>query len=175
MLYRKQRAPLNLWLLLGTALLTLALGFLAGRMTAPPATLAALVAPDQQHLRQASGALDIVDLEYARALEGNAQSAAASLSAVEQAQSEVAQLQVVKQLMPAQVRAAEEALAGLERAVRQREGKSKVTQWIQDVRERLTPLSVSSPSVHLPSTITWMRQERPQASYQSEPLQVWAC
>lgn len=146
MLYRKQRAPLNLWLILGTAVLALALGFLAGRMTAPPATLAALVAPDRQHLRQASGALDIVDLEYARALQGNAQSAAASLSAVQRAQSDVARLQVLKQVMPTQVRAAEEALAGLGRAIQQREGQDKVTRLIREVRDRLTPLSVPTSS-----------------------------
>lgn len=142
MLYRKQRAPLNLWLTLGTGVLALALGFLAGRMTAPPATLAALVAPDQQHLRQASGALDIVDLEYARALQGNAQSAAASWNAVQQAQADVAQVQVLRQVMPAQVRAAQEALSGLGRAVKQQKGKSRIAQLIQDVRERLRVLSV---------------------------------
>ena len=63
MLYRKQSGPGNVWLTAGTALVALLLGFLGGRLTDPQATLNTLLQPAALHLRQASGALDIVSLE----------------------------------------------------------------------------------------------------------------
>ena len=39
MLYRRQSGPVNIWLTVGTALVTLILGFLGGRLIAPQATL----------------------------------------------------------------------------------------------------------------------------------------
>ncbi|MDN8848296.1 hypothetical protein Q0M30_15770, partial [Staphylococcus aureus] len=66
MLYRRQR---NLSPLLVTvaAIVGLALGFLAGRATAPTPTLAGLIAPGVEHAQKASSALEIVPLEYSRA------------------------------------------------------------------------------------------------------------
>lgn len=46
MLYCKQSGPENIWLTAGTALVTLILGFLGRRLTAPPqATLSTLLQP----------------------------------------------------------------------------------------------------------------------------------
>lgn len=102
MLYRRQR---NLSPLLVTvaALLGLALGFLAGRATAPRPTLASLVAPSVAHVRQASGALEIVPLEYARAQQGNAGSLEAARSAARQAQSELDAATLLRQSQPERV------------------------------------------------------------------------
>ncbi|EYB66356.1 hypothetical protein DEIPH_ctg139orf0079 [Deinococcus phoenicis] len=116
MLYRRQR---NLSPLLVTvaALVGLALGFLAGRTTAPTPTLAGLVAPGVEHARKASGALEIVPLEYARAQPGNASSRDAARSAARQAQAELDAATLLRQLNPGGYREAQAALAALTNAI----------------------------------------------------------
>ncbi|PYE54642.1 hypothetical protein [Deinococcus yavapaiensis] len=116
MLYRRQRnlSPLLVALAL---LVGLALGFLTGRVTAPDPTLATIVAPAVQHARKASGALEIVDLEYERAKQGNATSHAAAVSAARQAQAELGAASLLRQLDPGGFREAQAALADLLSAV----------------------------------------------------------
>lgn len=116
MLYRRQR---NLSPLLVTvaALLGLALGFLGGRATAPEPTLANLVGPEVEHARKASGALEIVALEYARAQQGNASSLDAARSAARQAQSELDAATLLRQLNPGGFREARAALVTLNGAI----------------------------------------------------------
>ena len=99
------------------ALLSLALGFLAGRVTAPRPTLASLIAPSALHARQAAGALEIVPLEYARAQQGNAGSLDAARTAARQAQSELDAAALLRQLNPGGMREAQAALAALRSAV----------------------------------------------------------
>lgn len=112
MLYRRQR---NLSPLLVTvvALVGLALGFLAGRVTAPAPTLASLIAPGVEHARKASGALEIVPLEYTRAQQGNADSYDAARSAARQAQAELHAATLLSQVNPGGFREAQTALAAL--------------------------------------------------------------
>lgn len=112
MLYRRQR---NLSPLLVTvaALLGLALGFIAGRTTAPTPTLTSLIAPRVEHARKASGALEIVPLEYARAQQGNASSLDAARNAARQAQSELDVATLLRQLNPGGFREAQDALVTL--------------------------------------------------------------
>ncbi|GGM58258.1 hypothetical protein GCM10008956_37300 [Deinococcus arenae] len=119
MLYRRQR-PLSPLFVIAAALLGLALGFLAGRATAPHPTLASLVAPSALHARQASGALEIVPLEYARAQQGNAGSFDAARTAARQAQSELDAATLLRQLNPGGVREAQAALVALSGAVNAR-------------------------------------------------------
>lgn len=142
MLYRKQGPTLNRWLIVGTGLLALILGFLTGRLSAPQATLASLLAPDQQSLRQASGALDIAALEYARARQDSAQSQTASLNAVKEAQRQFEQSKDVQQLFPEQARQAKEALGMLSQAVQRRAAVDEVNRLLEKARTalgRVTP------------------------------------
>lgn len=137
MLYRKQSGILNRWLIVGTSLLTLIVGLLAGRLSAPQATLASLLAPDQQFLRQASGALDIAALEYARARQGSAQSQTAALNAVKEARRQLEQSTDVQQLFPEQARQAKEALGMLSQAVQRRAAVNEVNQLLARARTAL--------------------------------------
>ena len=141
MLYRKQSGPGNLWLTAGMALVALILGFLGGQLTAPPATLSSLLQPAALHLRQASGALDIVPLEYSRALQGNAESQAASLKAVQDARAEVILATPLNRLFPDQVTALDQAFTGLEGAVRQKQPEAAVTSRLGAVRTDLDGLT----------------------------------
>jgi hypothetical protein len=140
MLYRKQSGPANIWLTAGTALVTLLLGFLGGRLTAPQATLSTLLQPAVLHLRQASGALDIVPLEYSRALQGNPQSQAASLKAVGDARSQVALATPLNRLYPTEFRALDLALVHLKRQMAQRQSDAAVKDALDRVRSQLEPL-----------------------------------
>jgi hypothetical protein len=141
MLYRKQSGPGNLWLTAGTALVALILGFVGGRLTAPQATLSSLLQPATLHLRQASGALDIVALEYRRAVQGNAESQAASLKAVQAAHTEVAQATPLNRLFPDQVTALDRAFSGLEEAVKQQQTEPAVRSRLDAVRTELDGLT----------------------------------
>ncbi|GAA5512301.1 hypothetical protein Dcar01_01015 [Deinococcus carri] len=116
MLYRRQR-NLSPLLVIVAVLVGLALGFLAGRATAPAPTLASLVAPGVEHARKASGALEIVPLEYTRAQQGNADSYDAALSAARQAQTELQAATLLSQVNPGGFREAQNALAALMSAV----------------------------------------------------------
>ncbi|GMA14200.1 hypothetical protein E5F05_02795 (plasmid) [Deinococcus metallilatus] len=116
MLYRRQR-KLSPLLVTAAALVGLALGFVAGRATAPEPTLASLVGPEVEHVRQASGALEIVPLEYARAQQGNTSSLAAARSAARQAQSELDAATLLRQLNPGGFREAQAALVALTSAI----------------------------------------------------------
>lgn len=146
MLYRKQRTSLPAWLTGLLVVVALVLGFLGGRSSAPPATLSTLLAPDEQHLRQASGALDIVELEYARGLAGSAESVAASRRAAQQAQSELGQVKVLPQVRPAEVRAAQDALTSVGRAVQSSQPQDTLAPLIQRARDRLAALAVTRSS-----------------------------
>ncbi len=141
MLYRKQGPAVNLWLLLGTALLTLVLGFVAGRLTAPRPTLTALLVPDQQHLRQASGALDIVLLEYDRAVQGNPQSREASLKAVAKAQEELANSSIFKQLFSGRIAQLKQELNTLRQAVQDQAPETDVRRLVRNARTDLDQLA----------------------------------
>ena len=123
MLYRKQSGPGNLWL------------------TAPQATLSTLLQPAALHLRQASGALDIVPLEYSRALQGNAESQAASLKAIQDARAEVTLATPLKGLFPDQVTALDQAFTRLEGAVRQKQPEAAVKFRLDAVVAELDVLS----------------------------------
>lgn len=151
MLYRKQRTSLPVWLTGLLVVVALALGFVAGRSSAPPASLTALLAPDEQHLRQAAGALDIVQLEYARGRAGSAESVAASRRAAQQAQDELGQVRVLTQLRPTELRAAQEALTSVNRAVQRQEPQGTLAQLIQRARDRLAALAVPRSSVREPA------------------------
>ncbi|GHF58140.1 hypothetical protein HNQ07_004004 [Deinococcus metalli] len=143
MLYRKQRTSLPVWLSGLLVVVAVVLGFLAGRSSAPPATLATLLAPDERHLRQASGALDIVELEYARGLAGSAQSVAASRRAAQQAHSELGQVKVLPQVRPAEVRAAQDALTTVSRAVQSSQPLGTLASLIRQARDRLAALAIT--------------------------------
>ena len=140
MLYRKQSGPGNLWLTAGTGLVALILGFLGGRLTAPPATLSSLLQPAALHLRQASGALDIVPLEYARALKGNIQSQAASRRALDQVGSELSASEALRQLYPEDVARATQALGAALQAARQQAPLTVMEARVSEVRAVLTSL-----------------------------------
>ncbi|UBV44479.1 hypothetical protein LAJ19_16980 (plasmid) [Deinococcus taeanensis] len=112
MLYRRQR-NLSPLLVTSAAVLGLALGFFAGRATAPQPTLASLLTPGVEHARKASGALEIAALEYARAQEGNASSRDAARSAARQAHAELDAATLLRQLNPGGFREAQAALAAL--------------------------------------------------------------
>lgn len=116
MLYRRQRNLSPLFAAVA-AVVGLALGFLAGRATAPMPTLARLMAPSAEHARKASGALEIVLLEYARAQQGNTSSYDAALSAARQAQAELAEATLFSQVNPGGFHEAQSALAALVSAV----------------------------------------------------------
>jgi len=141
MLYRKQRTPASLWLALGTGLAGLLLGFLAGRTSAPQSTLRSLLQPAALHLRQASGALDIALLEYARAQTGNAESQAASLKAVQDARTEVTQATPLNRLFPDQVTALDQAFGRLEGAVGHKQPEAAIKALLEAVRTQLDVLS----------------------------------
>ncbi|MGY2897135.1 hypothetical protein [Deinococcus sp. UYEF24] len=141
MLYRKQSGPVNVWLTVGTALVTLILGFLGGRLTAPQATLSTLLQPAALHLRQASGALDIVSLEYARALQGNVQSRASSRRALEQVGAELSAAEALKQLYPKDVARATQALAAASQAAGRQASQVTMEAQVSQVRAALTSLS----------------------------------
>ena len=145
MLYRKQSGPVNVWLTAGTALVTLILGFLGGRATAPQATLVTLLQPAALHLRQASGALDIVSLEYARSLKGNAQSRAASRRALEQVGSELSAAEALRQLYPEDVARATQALTAASQAAGQQAPQTVMEARVSEVRAVLTTLSARLP------------------------------
>ncbi|WP_272976933.1 hypothetical protein [Deinococcus geothermalis] len=119
MLYRRQR-NLSPLLITVAAVLGLALGFLTGRATAPAPTLARLMAPSVEHTRKAAGALEIVPLEYARAQQGSTSSFDAALSAARQAQAELDEATLFRQVNPSGFREAQSALAALVRAVETR-------------------------------------------------------
>jgi len=141
MLYRKQRGPASLWLGLGAGLIGLLLGFLGGRTTAPQPTLQSLLQPAVLHLRQASGALDIASLEYSRALQGNAESQAASLKAVRDARAEVAEAAPLNRLFADQVTALDQAFAELEDAVNHKQPEAAVRNRLAAVQGLLNTLS----------------------------------
>jgi len=145
MLYRKQSGPVNVWLTVGTALITLILGFLGGRLTAPQATLSTLLQPAALHLRQASGALDIVSLEYARALKGNAESQAASRRALEQVGTELSASAALRQLYPEDVARATQLLTAASQAARQQTSQVVMEARVSEVRAVLTSLSARLP------------------------------
>ena len=145
MLYRKQSGPMNLWLTLGAALIALVLGFLGGRFTAPQATLSTLLQPAALHLRQAAGALDIVSLEYARALQGNTQSRAASRRALEQVGAELSATAPLRQLYPQDVARATQTLAAALQAARQQVPLGVMEARVTEVRAALTSLSARLP------------------------------
>ena len=145
MLYRRQSGPVNIWLTVGTALVTLILGFLGGRLTAPQATLSTLLQPAALHLRQASGALDIVSLEYARALQGNAQSMAASRRALKQVGAELSAAEALRQLYPEDVVRATQALAAASQAASQQAPQPVMEARVSEVRAVLTSLSARLP------------------------------
>ncbi|GBF04575.1 hypothetical protein DAERI_020172 [Deinococcus aerius] len=139
MLYRRQR---NLSPLLVTvaALLGLALGFLAGRATAPRPTLTSLVAPSVAHVRQASGALEIVPLEYARAQQGNTSSLGAARTAARQAQAELDEATLLRQLNPGGFREARAALVALTGALDARRGTDAVQEDVTRAQAALREL-----------------------------------
>lgn len=145
MLYRRQSGPMNVWLTAGTALVALILGFLGGRATAPQATLSTLLQPSALHLRQASGALDIVSLEYARALKGNAQSRAASRRALDQVGSELSAAGALRQLYPEDVARTTQALTAASQAASQQAPQTVMEARISEVRAALTSLSARLP------------------------------
>ncbi|GGR27267.1 hypothetical protein [Deinococcus ruber] len=145
MLYRKQRGPANLWLTSAVAVIALALGAVAGRLSVPPPTLQGLLQPASLQLRQAAGALDIVELEYARALNGNAQSQAASLKSVAQAQQAVAAAELFRALYPQEIADVTARLTALEQAMRQRVALPGVTRQAEQVRTLLGALTTRVP------------------------------
>lgn len=145
MLYRKQSGPGNVWLTVGMALITLILGFLSGRLTAPQATLSTLLQPAALHLQQASGALDIVPLEYSRALQGNAESQAASLKALGQVGAELSAAGALRQLYPEDVARATQALGAASQAARQQAPLTVMEARVSEVRAVLTSLSARLP------------------------------
>ena len=145
MLYRRQSGPVNVWLTVGTALVTLILGFLGGRLTAPQETLSTLLQPAALHLRQASGALDIVSLEYARALQGNAQSRAASRRALEQVGSELSATGALRQLYPEDVARATQTLTAASQAASRQASQAVMEARVSAVRAALTSLSARLP------------------------------
>jgi len=145
MLYRKQRGPLNPGLLAAVTLVALLLGFGAGRLSAPHSTLAELLSPGLGHLRQASGALDIVGLEYARTASGNAPSLQASLRAARQAAAELADATPLQQLYPGATAQARKALSTLEGAVQRRAPDAEVQRLLRVARTALSELNVAAP------------------------------
>jgi len=145
MLYRKQSGPGNIWLTAGTALAALILGFLGGRLTAPQATLGSLLQPAALHLRQASGALDIVSLEYARALQGNAPSLTASRKALEQVGAELSAAGTLRQLYPEDLARATQALSAASRAASQEVSRTVMESRVSELRAVLTVLSARLP------------------------------
>ena len=145
MLYRRQSGPVNIWLTVGTALVTLILGFLGGRLIAPQATLSTLLQPAALHLRQASGALDIVSLEYARALQGNAQSMAASSRALKQVGAELSAAEALRQLYPEDVARATQALSAASQAAGQQAPQPMMELRVSEVRAVLTSLGTHLP------------------------------
>ncbi|MBB5293965.1 hypothetical protein E5F05_05730 (plasmid) [Deinococcus metallilatus] len=68
-------------------------------------------------MRQVSGALEVVPLEYARAQQGNAGSLGAARTAARQAQAELDEATLLRQLNPGGVREAQAALADLARTL----------------------------------------------------------
>ena len=145
MLYRKQSGPATLWLTVAASLVTLALGFLGGRLSAPQVSLQGLLQPDALHLRRASGALDIVPLEYARARSGNAQSQAASLKAIEQAQRELSGAGVLGQLYPQDVAQLDQQLAATSQAIRQSAPQETVRRRVDQLQGALGALMARVP------------------------------
>lgn len=134
MLYRKQRGPASWGVILGAGVLGLLLGFLGGRSSAPQPTLQSLLQPAAQHLRQAVGALDIVELEYARALKGNRASQQASVQALAQARSDLAQATALKQLYPQPFTQADRALDAAAQAIQNQQPQAVVVQALEVVR-----------------------------------------
>ena len=145
MLYRKQSGPVNVLLTAGTALVALILGFLGGRLTAPQVTLSTLLQPAALHLQQASGALDIVPLEYSRALQGNAESQAASLKALGQVGAELSAAGALRQLYPEDVARATQALGAALQAAGQQAPLTVMEARVSEVRAVLTSLSARLP------------------------------
>ncbi len=146
MLYRKHRTPAPLWLILSVAVIAGLLGFVGGRLSAPPPTLQALLAPDALHLRQAAGALDIAELEYARARQGSAASQQASLNAVTRARQEVQQASILRQLAPQPATQLDRQLQTLERGVRQHLTQTELAQAVSQAQALIRQLgAVATP------------------------------
>ncbi|WP_293913044.1 hypothetical protein [Deinococcus sp.] len=145
MLYRKQSGPAALWLTVATSLVTLALGFFGGRLSAPQGSLQSLLQPEALHLRRASGALEIVGLEYARARGGNAQSQAASLKAIEQAQRELSELGALRQLYPQDAAQLGQQLALTSQAIRQSASQETVRRRVDQIQGALSALTARVP------------------------------
>lgn len=116
MLYRRERrlAP---WLIaLLCILVSLPLGFLLGRLSAPAATLEEVLEPATAQVRQAAGVLDIVPLEYERAHAGSKASLEAVASASAQSLKALQGATTLQTLYPAKVQAVKQALAALDAA-----------------------------------------------------------
>lgn len=145
MLYRKQSGPVTLWLAVAASLVTLALGFLGGRLSAPQVTLRSLLQPDALHLRQASGALEIVPLEYARARAGHAESQAASLKAIEQAEQELSGAAALRQLYPQEAAQTSRMLTETSQAIRQAAPQETVKRRVDQLQGRLSVLIARVP------------------------------
>ena len=110
--------------------------------------LSTLLQPATLRLRQASGALDIVSLEYARALRGNVQSRAASRRALEQVGVELSAAAPLKQLYPENVARAAQALASASRAASR-----QAAQEIMEAPRRAGPLRLHRKQGRKPVTI----------------------
>lgn len=141
MLYRKQRRPTSVWLPLGAGLLGLLLGFLGGRSSAPQPSIQTLLEPAALHLRRASGALDIVALEYVRARQGRAESQAASTSAAREVRQQLRQATALRSLYPEQFQTTEQTASQLETAVTQRQPAATVRSLVERLQPELQRLS----------------------------------
>jgi hypothetical protein len=85
MLYRKRRQVPPALVAAAAAVVALPAGFLIGRASAPSPTLKDLLRPADAVVRAAQGGLEIVALEYPRALAGATASRDAALKAVRDA------------------------------------------------------------------------------------------
>ncbi len=139
MLYRRERR-IPIWLVLvATLVVALPLGFVLGRLSSPRPSLADLLQPSIDAVREAQGTLDIVELEYARARSPDGASDTKGSRASEEAAAEAAarglarlrSASALATLYPAAVRDAEAAFERLHRDI---VAKAPVAEVDADVR-----------------------------------------
>ncbi len=140
MLYRRERriAP---WLVaLVTAVLVLPLGFWWGRSSAPEPTLAEVLQPSLNELREASGALDIVLLEYERAATGSRESLEAARNAVKFSKERFGNVTTLRVLYPAAYQRGVATLQDLKAALAEQAPVPQVEDLVERLRSELDAL-----------------------------------
>lgn len=137
MLYRRERRVAPWLVTLITAVLVLPLGFWWGRSSAPEPTLAEVLQPSLNELREAKGALDIVLLEYERATAGNRESLEAARNAVKFSGERFADVTTLRVLYPTAYQRGAASFQDLRAALNNQAPVPQVEDLVEQLRSEL--------------------------------------